>query len=237
MNMNKNIIKNNVIIVAGGSGKRMGTTIPKQFLLLKGKPILYYTIKQFLDFDNNINIILVLPDNQISHWEKLCSIHNIKFPHTITKGGKERFFSVKNGLKLIQNNGLVGVHDGVRPLVSLNTIKNCYEAASEYGASIPFIDVYETIRMLTTDGSKTVDRDNYKLIQTPQVFRKQILDEAYKQDFKATFTDDASVVESLGYKIHLTPGNRENIKITTNNDLKIAELYLAKNSNSHLAKY
>lgn len=216
-----------IIIVAGGKGYRMGGDVPKQFLLLAGKPVLMRTIEAFYNYDKQIHIILVLPIDYQSYWKDLCNQYHFNISVQIVSGGETRFHSVKSGLDLISENGLVGVHDGIRPFVSEKVISRCYEEAEEKQAVIPVIDVYETIRQLQGMESVTVPRSLYKLVQTPQVFNVSLLKRAYKQSYSPSFTDDASVVEALGEKVSLVEGNRENIKITTPFDLRIGEL-LAK---------
>ena len=207
-----------IIIVAGGKGLRMGTDIPKQFLPIGGKPVLMHTLEAFYRYDKNITMIVVLPESQQAYWNELCHNHHFVLPHKVACGGETRFHSVKNGLPLVDDeNGLVGVHDGVRPFVSPEVIDNCYNSAMKFGSIVPVIDVVETVRKIDGNaegGSVTVDRNLYKLVQTPQVFRHEILDEAYRKPYENAFTDDASVVEACGHSIHLVPGNRENIKIT-----------------------
>lgn len=210
-----------VIIVASGKGLRMGGDIPKQFLAVGGRPILMQTIERFHDYDPTMQIIVVLHPDWTSYWQRLCLQYNFTLPMTIAEGGKERFHSVRNGLALVDNHcTLVGVHDGVRPYVSTEVIARCYDTASIKGAAIPVVDVYETLRILTPEGSHTVPRSQYKLVQTPQVFQTKLLQRAYDQQYNSNFTDDASVVEALGHSIALVEGNRENIKITTRADLK-----------------
>jgi 2-C-methyl-D-erythritol 4-phosphate cytidylyltransferase len=217
-----------IIIVAGGKGLRMGGEIPKQFLPICGKPILMRTIDRFREYSKEIGIILVLPKAQQDYWKELC----LKYPSfnsegiQIADGGQTRFHSVQNGLNLVPNDaqGVVGVHDGVRPFVSVETIKRCYEAAREVKAVIPVTEVVETLRY--TPENKNVFRGDYRLVQTPQVFDIQLLKEANKQEYKDTFTDDASVVEGIGQKVTMVEGNRENIKITTPFDITIAEALL-----------
>ncbi len=211
------------IIVAGGKGERMNASIPKQFLEINGKPILMHTLECFYRFDKNIRLILVLPELQVNFWNELCKKHAFTINHEIVLGGTSRFYSVKNGLQNVSLPALIAIHDGVRPLVSLETIAHCFNAAEEFGAAIPVIDLVDSIRALTEKGNKSVDRNLYKLVQTPQVFDGDLLTKAYNQDFSPLFTDDASVVENLGHEIHLVKGNRENIKITTDFDLTIAE--------------
>lgn len=212
------------IVVAGGKGERMRTAIPKQFLLLGGKIILMHTLEVFHRYDEDMSLILVIPTVQIDYWKELCKKYAFDIPHQIVAGGNTRFESVKNGLKVIQNSTLIAIHDGVRPFVSMETIARCFDAAQQHEAAIPVIDAVDSIRELTDTGSKSVDRQKYKLVQTPQVFNAELLKKAYEQKFEPFFTDDASVVESLGNKIHLVEGNRENIKITTEFDLKMAEM-------------
>ena len=219
-------MKKHVIIVAGGKGLRMGGDIPKQFLPICGKPVLMRTIEAFYAFDNQIHVVLVLPVSQQPYWNELCKTYEFSLHHDIADGGETRFHSVLNGLALIEDDGLVGVHDGVRPFVSQEVIARCYAEAEQKKAVIPVIGVVETVRYLTDDGSETVPRDQYKLVQTPQVFDVALLKKAYRQDYADVFTDDASVVEALGEKVYLVEGNRENIKLTTPFDLKLAEMLI-----------
>ena len=202
------------LIVAGGKGLRMGTELPKQFLPIGGKPVLMRTLEAFYDYNAEIRIILVLPHSQ----QDYC----FSLPHAIADGGETRFHSVKNGLALVKTPALVGVHDGVRPFVAREVIARCYDLAAGKKAVVPVIGVVETVRRMGGKGSVTVGRDDYRLVQTPQVFDAELLKAAYEQPYTPHFTDDASVVEALGVSVFLTPGNRENIKITTPFDLKIA---------------
>ena len=217
-------MKKHIIIVAGGKGLRMGGDIPKQFLPVCGKPVLMRTLEAFRTYDPSIHIVLVLPVSQQTYWKELCRTCRFELPHDIADGGETRFHSVMNGLSLVEGDGLVGVHDGVRPFVSQEVIARCYEEASRQKAVIPVVGVVETVRHLTDEGSETVPRDQYRLVQTPQVFDAALLRRAYQQEYTALFTDDASVVEALGEKVHLVEGNRENIKLTTPFDLKLAEI-------------
>ena len=217
-------MKKYIIIVAGGKGLRMGGDIPKQFLPVCGKPVLMRTLEAFHAYDASMRLILVLPVSQQAYWRQLCEEYQFELVHEIANGGETRFHSVKNGLALVEEDGLVGVHDGVRPFVSQEVITRCYEEAASLKAVIPVIGVVETVRHLTEEGSETVPRDQYKLVQTPQVFDVTLLRRAYQQEFTDLFTDDASVVEALGEKVYLVEGNRENIKLTTPFDLKLAEL-------------
>ena len=212
------------VIVAGGKGLRMGGDIPKQFLPIDGKPILMHTIEAFRKALEGVGIVLVLPAQQQDYWRKLCEQHGFHSPELIANGGETRFQSVRNGLALLPDDGdaVVGVHDGVRPFVSTETIQRCYKAAAEGKAVVPVVPVVETVRQILPDGrSITRPRDEYRLVQTPQTFPLALLKEAYRQPFSEAFTDDASVVEALGKEITMVEGNRENIKITTPSDLKL----------------
>lgn len=215
-----------VIIVAGGSGLRMGVSTPKQFLNLHSKPVLMHTITKFYEFDLKLNIILVLPNEHFSTWESLCDKFDFHVKHKIVAGGDTRYQSVKNGLAVVSSPGLVAVHDGVRPLVSKQLIDNSFKEAQKNGNAIPCIEVNETVREVFENGNKQLNRNNIKLIQTPQVFKTEILKQAYGLPFSVEFTDDASVIEKAGYKINLINGEKQNIKITTELDLKMAECLL-----------
>ena len=217
-----------IIIVAGGKGLRMGTDIPKQFLPIGGKPVLMRTLERFRAYSADLQIILVLPEAQQAYWHQLCEEYHFDVEYTLANGGQTRFHSVQNGLAKVPDDahGVVGVHDGVRPFPSIEVIRNCYETAREKKAVIPVIPVVETVRHLEGEKSKTVPRNDYRLVQTPQTFDIQLLKAANRQPYNDGFTDDASVVESYGYEITLVEGNRENIKITTPYDMKIAEVLI-----------
>ena len=220
-----------VIIVAGGKGLRMGSDIPKQFLPIGGKPVLMRTIERFREYSEDLQIILVLPKAQQDYWLQLCKEYDFKMEYLLANGGETRFHSVQNGLALVPDDaqGVVGVHDGVRPFPSIEVIQRCYETAHTAKAVIPVIPIVETVRELTGTGSMssiTVPRDKYRLVQTPQTFDIQLLKAANRQLYNDGFTDDASVVESYGHAITLVEGNRENIKITTPYDIKIAEVLI-----------
>jgi len=215
-----------VVIVAGGSGKRMGAEIPKQFLELAGRPVLMHTIERFKAFNDAIEIITVLPENQLRHWIKKKKKYSFTIPQTLVKGGLHRFFSVKNGLRFVNIPGLVAIHDGVRPFVSIDTIKRCFETAEKLGNAIPSVSPTESLRILTNKGSQPVNRLDVKQIQTPQVFNAELIKKAYLQEYKPGFTDDATVLENSGEKINLIDGNRENIKITNPEDLLISTALL-----------
>lgn len=217
-----------VIIVAGGKGLRMGSDIPKQFLPIGGKPVLMRTIERFREYSPTLQIILVLPKAQQDYWQQLCKEYDFKVEYQLADGGETRFHSVQHGLALIPDDaeGVVGVHDGVRPFPSIEVIRNCYETARKAKAVIPVIPVVETVRHLKDETSETVPRSDYRLVQTPQTFDIQLLKSANRQPYNDNFTDDASVVEAYGFDITLVEGNRENIKITTPYDLKIAEVLI-----------
>ncbi len=203
----------------------MGTDIPKQFLPIGGKPVLMRTIERFREYSKDLQIILVLPEAQQDYWQELCRRYHFEVEYLLANGGQTRFHSVQNGLALVPDDaqGVVGVHDGVRPFPSIEVIRRCYETAREAKAVIPVIPVVETVRHLEGDGSVTVPRDEYRLVQTPQTFDIQLLKAANRQPYNDGFTDDASVVESYGHQITLVEGNRENIKITTPYDITVAE--------------
>ena len=215
-------MKKYVIIVAGGKGLRMGGEVPKQFLPVKGVPILMRTIQRFHHYDPEMTIILVLPKDQQDYWQALCREHHFTIEHRIADGGDTRFRSSANGLALIPDDeqGIVGIHDGVRPFVSEEVIYRCYESALELRAVVPVVPVVETL--WKTD-STTANRENFRLGQTPQTFDIQLLKSAFRQPYDPAFTDDASVVRKAGHEVTLIEGNRENIKITTPYDLKIAD--------------
>jgi 2-C-methyl-D-erythritol 4-phosphate cytidylyltransferase len=209
----------------------MGSDIPKQFLPIGGKPVLMRTLERFREYSDDLQIILVLPEAQQEYWQELCKKYNFKVEYLLANGGQTRFHSVQNGLALVPDDaeGVVGVHDGVRPFPSIEVIRNCYETARTAKAVIPVIPVVETLRHISLTShplpltSKTVPRDEYRLVQTPQTFDIQLLKAANRQPYNDGFTDDASVVESYGHKITLVEGNRENIKITTPYDITVAE--------------
>ncbi|MDP2337993.1 MAG: 2-C-methyl-D-erythritol 4-phosphate cytidylyltransferase [Bacteroidota bacterium] len=219
-------MKKFVILVAGGSGSRMGTEIPKQFLELAGKPVLMHTIQVFYDYDPDCELILVLPLAQKEYWTGLCLKHSFSLRHQIVSGGETRFHSVQNGLKLIVGEGIVFIHDGVRPLVSQETLERCCETAQKCGNAIPVLPITESLRKMEGDQSISVDRNLYFSVQTPQTFRTAQILEAFRQNFDPAFTDDASVAEKAGFAINMVEGNRENIKITNPTDLIVAEALL-----------
>ncbi|MFH1159686.1 MAG: 2-C-methyl-D-erythritol 4-phosphate cytidylyltransferase [bacterium] len=211
-----------VIIVAGGTGTRMNPLVPKQFIVLAGKPMLLHTIEAFLGFDKGIRIIVAIPDSLFREWHHLIGQYSFQVPHTLVPGGSTRFHSVKNGLDALEQEELVAVHDGVRPLASVELIGRAFSEAEIHGTAIPVIPLSESIRFVEGPTNHPVDRTAYRIVQTPQVFRTSLLKQAYLQDFRETFTDDATVVESTGQPIHLIDGDPANIKITRPADLILA---------------
>jgi 2-C-methyl-D-erythritol 4-phosphate cytidylyltransferase len=215
-----------VIILAGGKGSRMDSEIPKQFIPILGKPVIMHTIEKFRSFDPKIEIIVVLPEVHIDLWKEMCNEFKFDIVHSIARGGDERFHSVKNALSLVPENSLVMIHDGVRPLVSHQSIDRVLQKASELGNAIPYIDINESIRKVGKTKSKSVNRNDYKIIQTPQAFKSDLIKSAYEQEYIDSFTDDASVLEAKGESINLVLGNTKNIKITRPVDLIITERLL-----------
>ncbi len=219
-------MKQYTIIVAGGRGARMGYSIPKQFIDLNYRPILMHTIEKMHQILDHSEIILVLPKAEFKNWGNLCQKHQFNINHKLVEGGNTRFESVSNALKKVNEKSVVAVHDGVRPLVKNSVVNKCMQIAQEKGTAIPIIAIEESLRQKTAGGSVVVNRDEYLIVQTPQCFRSEVLLEAYQQDYSPTFTDDASIVEALGIEIQLIQGNKENIKITTPEDLKEAQVYI-----------
>jgi 2-C-methyl-D-erythritol 4-phosphate cytidylyltransferase len=214
------------LIVAGGAGKRMGAEVPKQFLELDGKPVLMHTIEKFGAYDSSLKIVLVLPEHQVTYWKELILKHSFVVPHLIVRGGIHRFNSVKNGLDAIDDEGLVAIHDGVRPLVSTETIGRCFKTAGQFGNSVPVISPSDSLRVAKGERNMPVRREQFRLIQTPQVFDIRKIKKAYLTDYSPEFTDDATVFERNGEVIRLVEGNRENIKITNPEDLAVASALL-----------
>lgn len=218
------------LIVAGGKGTRINSEVPKQFLELNGLPVVVRTINAFLNYSPSIQIILVLPDEDIPRWEKLCNAHDFNANVTVQSGGASRFQSVKRGLEKIDGDGLVAVHDGVRPLVRKELIAATFACAATDGAAVAAVRPKESLREDAGKGTRAVDRSRYWMVQTPQTFRVSLLRDAYQIEEDPTLTDDASVVERYGYAISLVEGHYENIKITTAEDLVVAEALLRKKS-------
>ena len=214
------------VIVAGGAGKRMGSALPKQFLLLKNKPVLYYTIDAFLKTVPGIRIIVVLPEEHLELGKEIIDGFFDEQQIQLTIGGETRFHSVQNGLKLIGEESIIFVHDGVRCLISEELIQRCYATASETGSAIPATECRDSVRIITEDGNDPVDRTKLRLVQTPQTFHSKILLPAFAIDYKERFTDEATVVEAFGLKVTLVQGEETNIKITNPIDLLIAEKIL-----------
>jgi len=219
-------VKKQVIIVAGGQGKRMNSEIPKQFIEVAGKPVLMHTIEKFYGFSDKIKIILVIPEPYFKFWRSLCNKYDFKIEHKLVAGGETRFDSVKNGLQEIYEPCVVAIHDGVRPLVSHETLSGVFSHAEKNGNAIPVGKINESMRKLETDNSFPVNREQFRMIQTPQCFHSDLIKKAYEQKYRKVFTDDATVVEAMGVKINLVEGNIENIKITRPVDLKFAETLL-----------
>ncbi len=213
-------------MVAGGSGMRMGSALPKQFLEIDGKALIIYALEKFIAFDPSIEIILVLGNNYYNYWESARLKADFHFPVKIATGGKTRFHSVKNGIGLLEGDALVGIHDAVRPLVSVATIGRVYAAAKEFGSAIPTIPLKESVREHKSEKSRPLNRSEIRIVQTPQVFRSSVLRKSYETEYKEDFTDDASVVENAGFELQLVSGDEFNLKITTPEDLEIAKILL-----------
>lgn len=217
-----------LVIVAGGKGTRMGSPVPKQFLAIAGRPIIMLAIDRFVSVYPEIEVIVVLGPGLTDRWKELCLKHNFTTPHSIAIGGAERFDSVKNGINRVSRHGLVAIHDAVRPFVSNDTIERCFDEAAKYGNAIPVTDLRDSVRETGVGvSSRPFDRKKLKLVQTPQVFRSDILFRAYSAPFNKAYTDDATVVEAMGETIRLVDGNPENIKITTPSDLVLGEAIFA----------
>jgi len=214
------------IIVAGGTGTRMKGEVPKQFMLLNSKPVILHSIEAFHDYDPSVLIILVIHPDYIELWEKLSTEFKISIPYQVVTGGKTRFDSVKNGLKLIKEEGLVAVHDAARPVINADFIGKLFSAASAYGSAIPAVHINDTIRTIDGDTSHQSDRTFLRAVQTPQVFKISELQRAYTQSYEPIFTDDGSVMESAGFHVHLSEGLQENIKITRLQDIATAEVLM-----------
>jgi 2-C-methyl-D-erythritol 4-phosphate cytidylyltransferase len=221
-------MKRTVIIVAGGKGVRMGGGLPKQFIPLQGKPVLMHTLDVFYQWDATAEILLVIPEEQVSYWRMLCKELNCTVPHRVVYGGDTRFHSVRNGLNGTEGADIIAVHDGVRPFVSREVISSCFTIADTFGAAIPVVPMIESVREIEGNDSRPFDRNRLCIVQTPQVFRAALLRQAYERPYDEHFTDDASLVEAMGHTIRLVDGNRENIKITTPMDLKCAAFLLTE---------
>ena len=216
-----------IILVAGGKGLRMDAETPKQFHLVNGRPLMMYTFDAFSAFFGRATFLLVLPEMEIGRWKHLCVDYDFTVPHEIVEGGPTRYHSVKNALSRVNDNSLVFIHDAVRPLVSNETLMSCLKVARIHGAAIPVAPLTDSIRLVESGLSQSVERDKYRLVQTPQVFRSEILKKAYLQAYHDTFTDDAAVVESIGQPLHLVEGDADNIKVTRPGDLGYVEVVLS----------
>ena len=216
-----------VIIAAGGIGTRMKSSIPKQYLSVNDVPIIIHTINKFQLAIPGIKIVVILPSSRINSWEEFCAEHKFVFNHRICTGGETRFHSICNGLEMISGNALVAIHDAVRPLVSIALIQEVFKQAETNGNAIPAIKMDQSIRVIENGENKAIDRNKYRIIQTPQCFHADMLKKAYQLKYDESFTDDAVVVERTGIKIHLIEGENNNIKITTQQDMLIAETLIA----------
>ena len=219
-------MQRSTIIVAGGSGKRLGGPVPKQFRTVKGRPLLMWTIEAFHRFDPEMALIVVLPQEHFDIWKALCMGHRFFIEHQVVAGGEQRWHSVKEGLAKVEGDGLVAVHDGVRPLVSAELIARCFDAADKQAAAIPVVPVVPSIRETTADGSRALDRSKLLAVQTPQCFHADLLRKAFGQPYDLTFTDEATLVERLGVKVALVEGEENNIKVTNAMDLLVLEKLL-----------
>ena len=217
-------MKRFAIIVAGGSGQRMSASLPKQFLLLKGKPVIMHSIEKF--YKCNADVVVVIPESNFNFWEELKTKFNFSIPHFVTAGGNTRSESVFNGLKLIADDSIVAVHDAVRPLVSETLIEKLFASAEKNGNAIPVVGLRDSIRKISGAENSEVNRDDFRIVQTPQIFQTQILKQAFQKTTNRNFTDEASLVESCGIKINLEEGEQSNIKITFPEDLILAEALL-----------
>lgn len=223
-------MKRYALIVAGGKGKRIPSSIPKQFVEIAGKPLLMHTMEAFLNGASNSEFIIALPRELIAEWKKLCQFHHFQIGHQLAEGGPKRFHSVKSGLKLVPENVLVAIHDAARPLVSKETIQRCFEMAARKGNAVPVVPFTESVREVSGVSSKVVSRSKLRIVQTPQVFSSTQIKKAYQQNFSEEFTDDATVLEKAGFQINLVEGNPENLKITIPADLLLASKLLLERS-------
>ncbi|MCW5900050.1 MAG: 2-C-methyl-D-erythritol 4-phosphate cytidylyltransferase [Flavobacteriales bacterium] len=216
------------IIVAGGSGTRLGGPVPKQFQTVQGKPLLMWTIEALHRFDPEMPLIVVLPKEHFDIWKALCMGHRFFVEHEVVAGGEQRWHSVKAGLAHVRGDGLVAVHDGVRPLVSVDLIARCFAAADRHAAAIPVVPVVPSIRETTADGSRALDRSRLLAVQTPQCFHTGLLRKAFELPYDPTFTDEATLVERIGMQVALVEGEENNLKVTTAMDMRLAELALGQ---------
>ncbi len=225
-------MKKYAVIVAGGKGVRMGSAVPKQFLPLNGHPILYHTIKAFADAYADMQLVLVLPQDQLSYAQMVLQSFPERIDITIVAGGETRYHSVQNGLKVVDADSIVFVHDGVRPLATTELIHRCYEQAVDKGSAIPAIPVADSMRILEDEDSRPIDREQMRIIQTPQTFKAEVILPAFAQEYQTAFTDEATVVEAYGDNVYLVQGERSNIKVTTPEDMIVAEALLKARENA-----
>jgi len=218
------VVNKHTIIVAGGSGKRLGGPVPKQFQTVKGRPLLMWTIEAFHRYDPAMPLIVVLPKEHFDIWRALCMGHRFFIKHEVVAGGEQRWHSVKAGLEMVTDNGLVAVHDGVRPLVSTELIARCFDTADTQAAAIPVVPVVPSIRETTAEGSRALDRTRLLAVQTPQCFHTDLLRKAFEQPYDSAFTDEATLVERLGMKVAVVEGEENNIKVTTAFDMRLVEM-------------
>jgi 2-C-methyl-D-erythritol 4-phosphate cytidylyltransferase len=221
-----------VLIAAGGTGQRMDTGKPKQFLLLAGKPLILHSVDTFLKYDPTIRFVIVLPESLRKQWEEICHTYGVHIRHKLAFGGPERFHSVKNGLQHVPDNALVAVHDAARPLVSLEIIARGYQIAEKFGNAIPVAEITDSVRITDHSMSSPLPREQVKLVQTPQCFRSELLKKAYNKNYTESFSDDAAVLEADGARLYLTEGHRSNVKITTRDDLLIANALIRSKENA-----
>ncbi|MFP4691243.1 MAG: 2-C-methyl-D-erythritol 4-phosphate cytidylyltransferase [Bacteroidales bacterium] len=219
-----------VVITAGGKGERMQSSVPKQLMEIAGKPILLHVFDRFLAYSDNLHFVLVLPKAHLGTWKSICHRYHLTTPHTVTENGPTRFHSVKNGLRHVPLNVLVAIHDGARPLVSVETISTAFFFAEKMGNAVPVTTITESVRIKDKALSTPLPRDRVKVVQTPQVFHSAQIKKAYELSYQESFTDDATVLEASGESIYLTEGNAENIKVTSPPDRLIAEALLSKNT-------
>lgn len=215
-------MQRSTILVAGGSGTRLGGPVPKQFQEVKGRPLLMWTVEAFHRADPAMSLIVVLPGPHINLWRSLCGAHGLSIPHDVVPGGEQRWHSVRAGLAIVRHDGVVGVHDGVRPLVSSALVQRCFDAAERTGSGIPVVPVVPSVRETTAHGSRALDRSRLLAVQTPQCFRAELLRRAFEQPYDPAFTDEATLVERSGTAVHLVQGEEDNIKVTTAMDLLVA---------------
>lgn len=226
------IMNRSMIIVAGGSGTRMKSELPKQFIELNGKPILMLTLEAMHDFDSEMQLILVLPETQMDYWESLCGMYNWAIPHLLANGGATRFLSVKSGLEKAIGK-LVGVHDGVRPFVTAEMMERCFSEAERSNAAVPVVPIVQSLRWIHDGCNEAVNRDEYRAVQTPQCFNTDVLRSAFANANRTDYSDDASVVEANGVAVSLVDGDQENIKVTTPFDLQLGQLIIARRTRSN----